>query len=77
MLFFANGEMDISKSLLVNIFFPSSWNDLKLSQFFLTCVGRFVGIFEYRIVILIFALPYGLKRQKRVQNWPAYIFTIH
>ena len=46
MLFFANGEMATGKNLLVNIFLPSSLNDLKLSQYFLTCIGRFVGIFE-------------------------------
>ena len=46
MLFFADGEMATIKNLLLNIFFPSSPNDLKLLQFFFTCMGRFVGIFE-------------------------------
>ena len=46
MLFFADGEMAIGKNLLVNIFFPSSPNDLKLLQYFFTCIGRFMGIFD-------------------------------
>ena len=46
MLFFADGEMATGKNLLLNFFFPSSPNDLKLLHYFLTCIGRFVGIFE-------------------------------
>ena len=46
MLFSADGEMATCKNLLLNFFFPSSPNDLKLLQYFLTCIGRFVGIFD-------------------------------
>ena len=46
MPFFADGEMGTGKNLLLNIFFPSSPNDLKLLQYILTCIGRFVGIFD-------------------------------
>ena len=47
MLFFADGEMASGKNLLLNFFFPSFPNDLKLLQyFFLTCIGRFVGMFD-------------------------------
>ena len=46
MLFFANGEMTTGKILLLNIFLPSSPSGLKLLQDFLTCIGRFVGIFD-------------------------------
>ena len=35
MVFFADGEMATGKNLLLNIFFPSSPNDLKLLQYFL------------------------------------------
>ena len=47
MQFFADGEMPTGKNLLVNIFFlvPSMTGNF-YSIFFLTCIGRFVGIFE-------------------------------
>ena len=47
MLFSADGETATCKNLLLNIFFSSSPNNLKLLQyFFFTCIGRFVGIFD-------------------------------
>ena len=47
MLSSADGEMATCKNLLVNIFFPSSKNDLKLSQYFFDLYSRkVVGIFE-------------------------------
>ena len=45
MLFFADGEMAIAKNLLVNIFFPSSPNDLKLSQYFFDQYRKVCGNF--------------------------------
>ena len=45
MLFFANGEMAIGKKLLIKIFFPSSPNDLKLSQYFIDLYRKVCGYF--------------------------------
>ena len=45
MLFSADGEMASGKNLLLNIFFPSSPNDLKLLQFFFDLYRKVCGNF--------------------------------
>ena len=45
MLFFADGKMAIGKKLLVKFFFPSSPNDLKLSQYFIALYRKDCGYF--------------------------------
>ena len=71
--------MATSKNLLLNIFFPSSPNDLKLLQYFFDLYRKVCGIFwldtyifKYQKVMLNFGLPYGKCRQKQAQNWHIY-----
>ena len=63
------------------IFFPSSPNDLKGSQYFIDLYRKVCGnfwvdtdIFRYCKVIPNFRLPYDHRRQIRVRNWPVYTF---
>ena len=45
MLFFADGEMASGRDLLLNIFFPSSPNDVKLLQYFFDLYRKVCGNF--------------------------------